>query len=264
LACQRWSVRVDVGADGPTNMAADHALARSARRGGAFLRLYQWEPPTLSLGRNEPGVGRYDRDEARGRGIGIVRRPTGGRAVLHGREVTYAVAAPICCFGGLREAYRTINQALLNGLARLGVGVVLAGQADTSSSSREGQRLDRGACFHDPAPGEIVAEGRKLAGSAQVRLGDAFLQHGSILLEDDQGLIEGLRTGPSGEKLSPPAAATLAALLGEAPDPQVVCSAVVDGFRETFEGVWITNREPLDLPSDLLERYRSSEWTWRR
>jgi lipoate-protein ligase A len=256
-------VRIDAGADGPTNMAADHAMVRGLGGGEAFLRLYRWDPPTLSLGRNEPGLGRYDPEKARERGIGIVRRPTGGRAVLHGREVTYAVAAPIRAFGGLREAYRVINRALLNGLARLGVGVILAGEGDPPAT-REGRRLDRGSCFLDPAPGEIVAEGRKLAGSAQVRIGDALLQHGSILLEDDQGLIEWLRTGRSGERTSPPAAATLAALLGEAPDPHVVCRAVVDGFRETFEGVWTASHEPLDLPWDLLDRYRSAEWTWRR
>jgi lipoyl(octanoyl) transferase len=260
--CQPWTVRVDAGADGPTNMAADHALVRAAGGGEAFLRLYRWDPPTLSLGRNEPGRGRYDPEKARERGIGIVRRPTGGRAVLHAREVTYAVAAPIRCFGGLREAYRAINQALLSGLARLGVGVALAGEGDPPSS-REGRELDRGACFLDPAPGEIVVQGRKLAGSAQVRLGDALLQHGSILLEDDQGLIERLRTGWPGGKTSPPAAATLADLLGESPDWRAVCRAVIDGFRETFEGAWMATQAPLDLPSDLLERYRSAEWTWR-
>jgi len=264
MACQPWSVRVDAGADGPTNMAADHALVRSARRGRAFLRLYGWDPPTLSLGRNEPGLGRYDLEQARARGIGIVRRPTGGRAVLHGREVTYAVAAPIRFFGGLRDAYHAINRALLSGLERLGIGVDLAGGSDVPSSP-DNLRLDRGACFLNPAPGEIVAGGRKLVGSAQVRVGDALLQHGSILLEDDQGLVELLSNTPREERSHvPPTTASLAGLLGEAPTRDIVCEAVVAGFQETFEGRWASAREPLDLPPDLLERYRSAEWTWRR
>ncbi|HSR42176.1 MAG TPA: hypothetical protein VLL48_08395, partial [Longimicrobiales bacterium] len=158
-------------------MAADHALARDLPSDQAVLRLYGWSGPTLSLGRNEPARGRYDPDLARRLGVALVRRPTGGRAVLHHREVTYAVAAPVAPFGGLRSAYRAINAALVRGLARLGVPAGLAG----SDAAGGGLAPDAGACFRAPAPGEVVVGGRKLVGSAQVRFGGTLLQHGSIL-----------------------------------------------------------------------------------
>ena len=261
-ARRAWVLRIDGAADGPTNMARDHALVRRSGPDGGFLRLYRWDPPTLSLGRNEPGVGRYDVAEARTRGIGIVRRPTGGRAVLHAREVTYALAAPIRFFGGPRVAHRSINEALVRGLTRLGVEVTLAGP---DADVRRTTRLDLGACFRTPAPGEIVAGGRKLVGSAQVRVGDALLQHGSILLEDDQGLVDALSgAGRPAVRCRVEGSASLAGLLGHTPDPARVCEAVAEGFRETLGGSWTRCVEDIELPPDLLERYRSPEWTWRR
>lgn len=157
------------GASGATNMAADVALlAEAARRGAAFLRLYRWDPPCLSLGRNDPTPD----------GPRTVRRPTGGRAVWHEHEVTYAVAAPIAAFGRLRDAYRAIHERLAAGLRSLGADVTLAADRPTVRLS------DRPpSCFATTAGGEILVRGRKLVGSAQVRRGEAFLQHGSILLD---------------------------------------------------------------------------------
>lgn len=167
-----WQVLVEPhGASGATNMATDAALLEeAARRGSAFLRLYRWDPPCLSLGRNDPTP-----DPA---GIATVRRPTGGRAVWHEHEVTYAVAAPIPAFGRLKEAYRAIHERLAAALRSLGADVTLAADRPTVRLS------DRpSSCFAVTAGGEILVRGRKLVGSAQVRRGDAFLQHGSILLD---------------------------------------------------------------------------------
>src|SRR5690606_17704432 len=112
---------------GATNMALDHALLESVKAGGPpVLRLYRWDPPTLSFGRNQPARGLYDHAAARARGIAFVRRPTGGQAVLHGDELTYAVVASIGALGKPREAYRRINGALVGGLRELGVGAGLA------------------------------------------------------------------------------------------------------------------------------------------
>src|SRR3989441_10488252 len=95
------------GRSGAVNMTIDaDLLAETARTGRAFLRLYRFDPPCLSLGRNEPAAARYDRAAIARRGLDVVRRPTGGRAVWHEHEVTYAVAAPIATFGGLREIGR--------------------------------------------------------------------------------------------------------------------------------------------------------------
>jgi len=159
------------GQSGAENMAIDEALLERANRSGeSFLRLYRWDPPCLSLGRNEPALERP--------GIATVRRPTGGRAVWHEHEVTYAVAAPIITFGRLRDAYRAIHEQLAAALRSLGADVTLAADRPTRPL-----RDRPNACFAETVGGEVLAGGRKLIGSAQVRRGAAFLQHGSILLD---------------------------------------------------------------------------------
>jgi lipoate-protein ligase A len=155
-------------------MAADEALLDLVvSSGGAFLRLYRWDPPTLSIGRNQ----RIDMTP----GVPLVRRPTGGKAVWHDDDVTYAVAAPIAQFGSLRDAYCQIHTRLAAALRSLGVDASLA-------PYRPAVRPSDGptSCFAAPVGGEILVHGRKLVGSAQVRRADALLQHGSILLDGEQ------------------------------------------------------------------------------
>jgi len=170
-----------IGRSGAENMATDEALLdRVLRSRGAFLRLYRWDPPTLSIGRNQP------LDAIGQRNVPIVRRPTGGQAVWHEHEITYAVAAPIAAFGSLRHAYREIHTRIAMALRSLGIDAVLAEQRPTVQPSN---RLT--SCFAQPAGGEILVNGRKLVGSAQMRRGDAFLQHGSILLDGSQERVAG-------------------------------------------------------------------------
>jgi lipoate-protein ligase A len=168
-----WILSVDArGRSGSENMALDNALLEQAlSSGGAFLRLYRWDPPTLSIGRNQQGDFH---------GVPTVRRPTGGQAVWHEHEVTYAVAAPISVFGSLRDAYCEIHERLARALRSLGVEAVLADRPTVRPSDRPA------SCFASSVGGEILHRGRKLVGSAQVRRGDAFLQHGSILLNGSQ------------------------------------------------------------------------------
>ncbi len=249
-------------------MARDHALAEALGPERAVLRLYRWERPTLSFGRNEPARDLYDGDAVRAAVLELVRRPTGGRAVLHHRELTYAVVVPLRALGRARDVYGLVNRALSQGLARLGVPVAL-------SDTRSVAPLDSGPCFQEPAPGEVMAGGRKLVGSAQVRIGDALLQHGSILLEDDQTRVgELLREKKDGEgEAGDSSPATLAEFLPELPAVGVVEQAVVRGFEVTLPGRWSTDAAraggegggaPPNPPARLLERYRSPEWTWRR
>src|SRR5438046_6862855 len=172
------------GRSGAENMAIDAALLDRANGTGlSFLRLYRFDPPCLSLGRNEPAA-RYDRAAIARRGLDVVRRPTGGRAVWHEHEVTYAVAAPIATFGGLRGAYHAIHARLAAALHTLGVAATLAPDRLTA---RPPDR--RGSCFAAPVGGEVLVGGRKLVGSAQVCEGRAFLQHGSILLAGSQEVV---------------------------------------------------------------------------
>jgi lipoyl(octanoyl) transferase len=165
------------GRSGVQNMATDESLLERANSSGeSFLRLYCWDPPCLSLGRNEPALERP--------GIATVRRPTGGRAVWHEHEVTYAVAAPITTFGRLRDAYRAIHERLAAALRSLGADVTLAADRPTRPL-----RDRPNACFAETVGGEVLAGGRKVIGSAQVRRGAAFLQHGSILLDGSAATV---------------------------------------------------------------------------
>lgn len=213
-------------ARGAWNMAVDEALMEAARAGRVTLRLYRWKPACLSLGRNERARGRYDTAEAARRGIDVVRRPTGGRAVYHDDELTYAVTAPARRWGGLRESYARINRALARGLRALGVSAETTGSAAASAAGRPSASAPSSpsgpparaqvACFAAAAPGEVTAAGRKLIGSAQWRHRGALLQHGSILLSDGQGTVAELRRSraarPVASYPAPPGASAVDAL----------------------------------------------------
>ena len=238
-------------------MAIDEQLLREAdRTGAAFLRLYRWDPPCLSFGRNEPALARYDRAAIERFGIAVVRRPTGGRAVWHEHELTYAVAAPIAAFGSLRASYRAIHDRLAAALRALGVDAVLA-------SDRPPVRMaDPGACFAAPVGGEVLIAGRKVVGSAQVRHGTALLQHGSILLDGTQDIVEQLRRDAAEPRLQPgkreaAAATTLSAALGRAVSFDEVATAIIK--------VWgVGTLTASDRPRPGRSVFSSPEWTWRR
>src|SRR5512143_3038322 len=108
-----WSLLLTPPLSGAENMALDEALLeRAAATGGAVFRVYSWAEPTLSFGRNQSVRGTYDASRARERGVAVVRRPTGGRSLLHHREVTYSVTAPATFLGSFRESYARINRLL--------------------------------------------------------------------------------------------------------------------------------------------------------
>jgi len=237
-------------------MALDHALARECAANEGVLRFYGWASPTVSLGRNEPARGRYDMHLAEALGIGFVRRPTGGRAVLHDDEVTYAVVAPIGALGGLRETYLRINRALVDGLVKLGVRARLAAEGRVL-------RPDAGPCFQAPTPGEVTADGGKLIGSAQARVEGALLQHGSIILGGDQSRLARM----AGETGDPHPPATLYGMLRRV-DRAAIVAGLAEAMRLALGGSWsergYRSRELKVADELLVERYASSEWTWRR
>jgi lipoate-protein ligase A len=207
-------------------MAVDVALARHRRPGEGVLRFYRWTRPTLSLGRHQSCELRYDPLAARGLGVEIVRRPTGGREVLHDRELTYAVIAPFAGPGSLRLLYAEINDALLHALALLGVS------AERAPATGRVPSPNAGACFARPAPGEIMVGGRKLVGSAQVRIGPTILQHGSILLRPASVALGALAR--NGQPVLHQEGAYLAELLG----PKFRLDDVVRTFTASFAGAF--------------------------
>src|SRR5258708_23244213 len=164
ISLVHWRLLLSPPLDGPGNMALDHALMGRARRTSeAVLRVYGWSAPVLSLGRNQRARDVYDNGELDRRGITVVRRPTGGRALLHHREITYSVTAPFGADEGLTAAYERVNALLLSALNALGV---LASIARPARQSRPPGALP---CFGEPASGEIVVGDRKIVGSAQSR-----------------------------------------------------------------------------------------------
>lgn len=253
IAPASWSVSLDAaGRSGAHNMACDVTLLRQARDGAAFLRLYRWDPPCLSFGRHEPAARRYDRDRIVQLGLDTVRRPTGGRAVWHHAEVTYAVAGAAALFGSLREAYAAIHAMLADALRTLGVRTELA------AGDRSPAAPGAGACFAAPVGGEVVVSGRKLVGSAQVREAGAFLQHGSILLTDGQDMVARVTRG------RPPVTRStgLCAALGRDVTFDEVATAIVDTAKRCWSGDWRgETRAP--ATSDVA-RFNDTTWTWRR
>lgn len=256
----RWLFMLTQPSDGAGNMALDEALMRrAARTGDAVFRVYSWSSPTLSLGRNQRASGCYDAVAARELGVAFVRRPTGGRALLHHREVTYSATLPLGERDAARSAYDFINDVLLAALSRLGVA---AGRPTGGSMTMEpGLR----PCFDVPAEHEIAVGGRKLVGSAQWKRGGALLQHGSILIRDDQAMIAKLLRAPLPHPT--PAAATLADAMGFEPSIEQVAEPIRDalgaavGRRVDSVGV----ESDVTADADVLRStYENVAWTWRR
>jgi len=255
----KWRLMLAQPRSGAENMARDAGLMDRARETGeTVLSVYSWERPTLSFGRNQTALGKYDLDLISSRKMDVVRRPTGGRALLHNREVTYSVTAPISAGDSLSDSYGAINTLLLDGLASLGVR---AEEANPESATISPSEIP---CFAEPSKGELVFEGRKLVGSAQVREDGVLLQHGSILIEDDQHLISELSISPP--PIDAAKAATLAQAMGRTPDVAEVASALFAAviLLEDAGATRLYEERVADFTDRHLEKYRSEWWTWRR
>jgi lipoate-protein ligase A len=193
-----WRFIVDSAADGATNMAVDEAILTAVVEGlsPSTLRFYAWSPPCLSVGRNQP-LADVDLSACRRAGVDVVRRPTGGGAILHADELTYSVAllqSDPRATGDVVESYRRLSEGLLAGLHCLGVEAVQAvGQRKRTA--------DRTAiCFETPSAYEITAGGRKLVGSAQWRARGGMLQHGTLPLCGDLTRIVACLALPDAER----------------------------------------------------------------
>jgi lipoate-protein ligase A len=260
-----WRLVVSPPAPGAWAMAIDEALLDACVAAPAgfvpVLRLYAFAPPCLSLGRFQR-TDDVDRDACRRLNVDVVRRPSGGRAVLHDRCLTYALIAPAEAApfdGGIRNSAERIGAALAAGLCRL--GVVLS----TAPSPERGRYP--ADCFALPAAGEVVAGGRKLAGSAQVRRGAAALQHGSVRLRLGAGnAARLLRHSRSDDPSDGPT--TLEALCGRpvtfTETASAVAAGIVGTFGVTLRGTVLTEAERQRAIELERDRYHSDGWTWGR
>jgi lipoate-protein ligase A len=241
---------------GAFNMAVDHALFERVQAGSPpVLRFYRWQPACLSLGRNQQA--RLQQEQLATLDLDVVRRPTGGLAVLHDQELTYSVAVSAGQLGSPRATYQAINRALLLGLLRLGVP---AAAFEADSTRQTFQRA--GSCFAGTAPGEVGVGDRKLIGSAQRCERRTILQHGSILLDGDQSAADVLLGQPVAAQTS----TALTRILGRTPDWCELVVAFCAGFEQAL-GIALApsclDAHELARARELTNTYAETEWTWR-
>ena len=226
------------------NMAKDSALLADCEQGRIppTVRLYGWSEPAITLGYSQKAGQELDIERCRELGIAIVRRPTGGRALLHHRELTYAVVAPVSLAPfnrGLNATFQAVSEALLMGLHDLGI------QGDINTSKeRSVPRVTRSpACFASLNHCEITVDGKKLVGSAQKRTSKAFLQHGSLIIESDHALFTSvLKFDTESDRVAIQqrlmhSTTTLNQVCDQKFSFEEISAALQEGFRKTLGGV---------------------------
>jgi lipoyl(octanoyl) transferase len=230
-----WELIIDDPIDGKSNMAIDSALfeeVASCSTPRTIVRFYQWSGPTLSLGRNQKIEKAVDVDYCAAHGMDVVHRPTGGRAVLHDDELTYAVISNDSSYFGntIYGNYKAVSEALCRGYNAMGVPAVLAPDTKKVTGFANGADLP---CFMSPSRYELMVNGRKIVGSAQRRVRDTFLQHGSMPITcDRQALACATRLEDS--TLLDREMAGVAEFLAERPTIEQLTGAFIRAFQESF------------------------------
>ncbi len=254
----RWRLVRSAPQDGPTNMAIDEAILQAVAAGEAppTLRLYAWEPGCFSLGRAQPDDD-VDLGALEVSGYDLVRRPTGGRAILHIDELTYSIVAPQSeprVSGGVVESYRRLSQGLVRGLERLDVANIIADQ-------RVENRDAKGPiCFEVPSDYEITVGGKKLAGSAQMRAQGTVLQHGAIPLYGDIARICPLLAAHPDPAQVRARATTVERARGRPVSWDEAAKALQIGFAEALN-LRLKPGELTDQELALAERLRAKKYT---
>jgi lipoate-protein ligase A len=276
MSHQKWRLIRSGPLTGARNMALDEALLESVAAGRSFpiLRLYGWSPPTVTLGYFQRVESSVNLEACRSLGFDVVRRVTGGRAVLHDREVTYAVISPErspLFPGGILDNYRVIARVLQQTLDSFGLTTILAPGRSRGSS---GCGAQQSACFTAPATHELLHAGCKVTGSAQKRHGSAFLQHGSIPVELDPECL--FRVMDTEQRISPPAGGLLLAqsvgwLNRWLPQP-VTIAKVEERLLASIARDWnvcLVEDEPAAAEQEraaqlAVEKYGNAFWTLNR
>jgi lipoate-protein ligase A len=215
-------------------MAIDEELLARAQAGEQrpVLRFYTWSPPAVSLGRFQDLETSVIADACRKRGIDVIRRVTGGRAVLHNHELTYSIVSPAgnpLFPDEVLGTYTVIAQGLLAGLRNLGIPAEMVSRSGRHADLVRKESRDP-SCFSSPSWYEIVVRGKKIIGSAQRRVRGAFLQHGSVLLDHDPSMEAAVIPGGGrGHGVS-----TVNAELGRPAGLEEVKTAFLRGFSEAL------------------------------
>jgi lipoate-protein ligase A len=260
-----WRLLLDPPATGAWNMAVDEVLLDGAAAGSAppTLRFYRWAPACLSLGYFQ-SFEVVDVAACRSLGVDVVRRPTGGRAILHDRELTYSVALPLRLLGNadaVLPSYHRLSLALGRGLNRLGAPVVLAPESAAQLGPDHGP-----VCFDRPSAHEILLDGRKLVGSAQVRRATAILQHGSILIEPRIDRLLACLRLPDGRAGRIGDGVAGLAEVGDF-EPARIAGALADAFAQEFGANLVSGRlgpdEGQAAAALAASKYQDVAWTER-
>ena len=281
-----WRLLITRPAHGAWNMALDESILEHIGRGESMptLRLYAWEPACLSLGHAQPFAD-VDVKRLNERGWEVVRRLTGGRAILHTDEITYSVIAPMDetrLAGSVLESYNRLAQALLFAVQDLGLSVEMKELVGNTSaiSYSQGKHPGEGSmtnlnpvCFEVPSSYEITVDGKKLIGSAQARKKEGVLQHGSLPLTGDltricQALVfesESARQEASKRLLA--RAATVESALGEAISWETAAESFILAFERqlglSLEGRELSESESKRTEELVKEKYAHPAWTER-
>ncbi|HFE5129104.1 TPA: biotin/lipoate A/B protein ligase family protein [Staphylococcus aureus] len=274
---ETWNF-INTGSKDPYyNMAMDEALLNFVSRGeiDPVIRFYTWNPATLSIGYFQRLQKEIDIDKVKEKGFGLVRRQTGGRGVLHDKELTYSVIVPEShpnMPSTVTEAYRVISQGLLEGFKNLGFDTYFA----VPKTPEERQKLKQprsSVCFDAPSWYELVVEGRKIAGSAQTRQKGVILQHGSILQDIDiDELFDMFIYKNERLKLKMKEGfVEKAVAINDISDEHITISQMEEAFEKGFKKGLNIELKPLELTEaqlaeveELTEKYRSDEWMFRK
>ena len=266
-----WRLLRHGPATGAENMAIDEAIGRAVakRLAPPTLRFYAWHPACLSVGRHQSLMA-VDTTYCAAAGYHVVRRPTGGRAILHTDELTYSIVAPPdhpLLAGLVLDSYLRLNHGLVDGLRRLGIAA-----EEAPGTNRAGPDVSA-ACFEVPSAYEIVANGRKLLGSAQARRTDYVLQHGSLPLVGDLTRVVDCLALPSEAERAElrrsliAHAATVEALTGRQASLQEAADALAAGFSAALDMELIpgdlTPTERAWADELVATKYGHPDWTER-
>ena len=240
-----WRLIEDIPRSGSFNMAADQLLLESyAQNTYPVFRLYEWAGATLSLGRNEKLDHRLNLDACASLGIPVIRRTTGGKAVLHGFDLTYALVGGVLdkqFNGGVLDNYRFLAKGFYAFFEELGL------KPELQEQSPQKKKTDPHVCFADASAYEILVEGRKIIGSAQrvknVRSADSsssrvFLQHGSIPLKDSVSLLTEIFPYVNEDKLRQEMHSLESAGIYPAHSKQDLRKLLLEKLEETFKLKW--------------------------
>ncbi|MGN1400697.1 MAG: biotin/lipoate A/B protein ligase family protein [Bacillus sp. (in: firmicutes)] len=270
---------IDSGANSPGfNMAMDEKLLQWHSEGSIppIVRFYGWEPATLSIGYFQRARQEIDLKKVKEAGVGFVRRATGGRAVLHEHELTYSVIVSESYEGmpySVTEAYRVISEGILRGFRHLGLQAQFA-VPDSDEAIDRIKKPKSAICFDTPSWYELVVEGKKIAGSAQVRQSGVILQHGAILLKLDREKLFSFFTfdeGTNKDKLLKTfheKAVSLYDLTGKETNMEDVKDAFKRGFAEglsvDFDTFSLTEEQLEEIKRLSRDKYQSDEWNYMR